>query len=136
MADFVLDASIAATWCFEDEATDYTQNILNAVSGTLNGTAPRLWAYEIRNSVLKGIRKARISERDGDLFLASLADLRISLTDPVVYDGIFAVAKQYGLTVYDAAYLDLAIREGLPLASLDQELRRAAAQAGVSMFQP
>lgn len=135
MADFILDASIAATWCFGDEATEYTQDILDAVSGPLEATAPRLWAYEIRSSVLKGIRKKRITESDGDNFLELLADLRITLTDPVSYDGVFTLAKQYGLTVYDAAYLDLAIRQGLPLASLDEELKAAAAQAGVPMFQ-
>ena len=136
MAVFIIDASIAATWCFKEEATDYTENILDAVSGLIEATAPRLWAYEIRNSVLSGVRRRRITQTDADGFLESLGDLRIILTDPISYDDVFALAGRYGLTVYDAAYLDLALREGLPLASLDNELIRAAAQTGVAVFRP
>lgn len=60
----------------------------------------------------------------------------MQLTDPRSYDGVFAVADRHGLTVYDAAYLDLALREGLPLASLDTALRNAAAKSGVLLFEP
>jgi predicted nucleic acid-binding protein len=58
------------------------------------------------------------------------------LTDPASYDGVFSLADRHGLTVYDAAYLDLALREGLPLASLDHALCQAADNSGVAMFQP
>lgn len=136
MAVFVIDASIAAMWCYEDEATDYTENILDAVSRLIEATAPRLWAYEIRNSVLSGVRRKRITQTDADGFLESLCDLRVTLTDPTSYDDVFALASRCGLTVYDAAYLDLAMREDLPLASLDNELLRAAAQTGVAVFRP
>lgn len=97
--------------------------------------APRLWAYEIRNSVLVGARRHRITKADATGFVASLADLRISLFDPPSYDSVFALADSYALTVYDAAYLDLALREQLPLASLDTQLVRAAHTAGVAVFQ-
>lgn len=136
MAGFVIDASIAATWCFKEEATDYTENILNAVSGLIGAVAPRLWAYEIRNSVLSGVRRKRITSTDADEFLESLLDLHITLTDPVSYDDVFILAHRYGLTVYDASYLDLAIRESIPLASLDNELIRAVPLAGVRIFTP
>jgi len=136
MAVFVIDASLAAAWCFKDEATEYTENVLDAVSGPIAATAPRLWAYEIRNSALSGVRRKRITQMDGDDFLESLRDLRIALTDPTTYDEVYALASRYSLTVYDAAYLDLAMREGLPLASLDSELIRAAAQTGVGVFRP
>jgi len=58
------------------------------------------------------------------------------LTDPLSYDGVFSLADRHGLTVYDAAYLDLALREGLPLASLDNELCKAAGNSDVALFQP
>ena len=135
MANLVLDASLASAWCFPDEQTDYTNGVLQAISSSLEAFAPRLWAYEIRNSVLMGVRRGRIGRADAEEFLTSLADLNIRLADPVSYDGVFALTQLSGLTVYDAAYLDLAIREGSQLASLDDALRKAAVKAGLSLFQ-
>jgi predicted nucleic acid-binding protein len=133
---FVIDSSVAAAWCFRDEATEYTEKLLDAVSGFTDAMAPRLWAYEVRNSVLTAVRRKRISRLDAEEFLQLLPDLRIRLTDPLSYDKLFELAERHGLTVYDAAYLDLALREGLPLATLDGALIRAAANAGVAVFQP
>lgn len=93
-----------------------------------------MWAYEVGNSVLMGLRRGRISEADAEAFLDSLADLNVSLVDPFSYDAVFKLAKRTGLTVYDAAYLDLVIREGAELASLDNALESAAEQAGVKLF--
>src|ERR1035437_2854568 len=132
MAALVIDSSLAAAWCFPDERTDYTNAILRAVSTTLEAVAPRLWAYEVRNSVLMGLRRKRITHADAQ---ESIKGLPIRLSDPS-YDGVFRLADRYGLTVYDAAYLDLALREGLPLASLDNALCRAAGNTGVALFQP
>lgn len=134
MANLVIDASVASAWCFPDEQSDYTNGVLQAVSSSLKGFAPRLWAYEIRNSVLMGLRRGRISKADAEEFLSSLADLNIQLSDPVSYDAVFAMAQLNGLTVYDAAYLDLAIREGSDLATLDDALRKAAVKSGVALF--
>lgn len=83
-----------------------------------------------------GIRRKRIAKADADGFLESLWDLPIRLQDPISYDDVFELAGRQGLTVYDAAYLDLAIREGLPIASLDAALIRAAQASGVAVFQP
>jgi len=135
MARFVIDASIAATWCFKDESTAYSDAVLEAVTGPSEALAPRLWAYEIRNVLLVGLRRKRVAHPDADVFLDSLRDLRIRLTDPGSYDNVFALANRFGLTVYDAAYLDLALQENLPLASLDKELITAARQCGVASFQ-
>ncbi len=73
-----------------------------------------------------GLRRKRISQVDALEFLDSIKELPIHLADPVSYDDVFGLADRHGLTVYDAAYLDCAIREGLPLASLDNALRKAA----------
>ena len=62
--------------------------------------------------------------------------MRVTLADPLSYDGVFALAAAHDLTFYDAAYLDLAIREALPLASLDRQLNEAAGKAGVTLFKP
>ena len=140
MAALVIDSSIAAAWCFPDEQTPYTKAVLQAVAAPAVAVAPRLWAYEIRNSVLMGVRRSRISRTHAEDFLDTLKSLPIRLTDPLSYDDVFALADRHGLTVYDAAYLDayldLAVREGLPLASLDGALIRAARQSGVEIFQP
>ena len=135
MADLVVDASIASAWCFPDEQTEYTNKVLEAVSDSLSAFAPSLWAYEVRNSILMGLRRSRISEADATAFLDSLADLHIHLVQPVSYDAVFRLAQISGLTVYDAAYLDLAMREGSRLASLDDALRKAAAKVGVVLFE-
>ena len=136
MAVLVIDASITAAWCFKDETTDYTEGVLTAVSGFSDALAPRLWAYEVRNSVLMGLRRRRISKTDAEEFLDSIKSLPIRLTDPLSYNGVFQLADRHGLTVYDAAYLDLAVRERLPLASIDAALIRAAEQSGITVFQP
>jgi predicted nucleic acid-binding protein len=136
MAALVIDASIASTWCFPDERTAYTHGVFQAVAFSLGTVAPRLWAYEIRNSVLMGFRRGRISKPDAEQFLASLSELDVQLSEPYSYDRVFTLADQHGLTVYDAAYLDLAAREGVPLASLDGQLIRAAQKVGVQLFQP
>jgi predicted nucleic acid-binding protein len=94
-----------------------------------------LWAYEVRNSVLMGLRRDRISRADAEGFLDSLADLNILLADPVSYDSVFRLAELNRLTVYDAAYLDLAIREGAQLATLDGALQKAAVRTGVRLFE-
>ena len=136
MAALVIDSSLAAAWCFPDERTDYTNAILRAVAAPLEAVAPRLWAYEVSNSVLMGLRRKRITHADAQEFFESIKSLPIRLTDPVSYDGVFSLADRHGLTVYDAAYLDLALREGLPLASLDKALCKAAGNSGVALFQP
>lgn len=136
MADLVIDASLSAAWCFEDETTDYTEGVLTAVSETADAIAPRLWAYELRNSILMGVRRKCIERADAQAFLASLPALRFRLIDPLSYDDVFDLAERHGLTVYDASYLDLALREGLPLASLDRELCKAAVKAGITLFKP
>jgi predicted nucleic acid-binding protein len=134
MPALVIDASLAASWCFPDERTNYTNGILQALSGPLEAVVPRLWAYEVRNSVLMGLRRKRITQADAAEFLEAMKGLPIRLADPASYDGVFRLADRHGLTVYDAAYLELAIREGLPLASLDKALGKAAAASGVTLF--
>jgi predicted nucleic acid-binding protein len=136
MPALVVDASLAAAWCFPDERTDYTNAVLRAISAPLDAIAPSLWGYEVRNAVLMGLRRKRITQGDALEFLASIEALPIRLIDPVSLDGVFSLADRLGLTVYDAAYLDLAIREGLPLASLDKILCKAAVRSNVALFQP
>jgi predicted nucleic acid-binding protein len=83
-----------------------------------------------------GVRRKRITKADAQEFLESIEAFQILLSDPPDYDRVFALAERHGLTVYDAAYLELALRERLPLASLDKELCRAAVESGLLLFDP
>ena len=83
MNGIVVDASVALAWCFPDERTDCTNAVLRVVSTPIEATAPRLWAYEVRNSVLMGLRRKRIGKADAEYFLDSLKGLPIRLTDPL-----------------------------------------------------
>jgi predicted nucleic acid-binding protein len=132
----VIEASLAASWCFPDERTSYTEAVLNTISGGAEAIAPRLWAYEIRNCILMGVRRRRITMAHAEAFLEDLKSLPIRLTDPLSSSHVFALADRHGLTVYDAAYLNIAIREGIPLVSLDKALIRAAENLGLPAFQP
>jgi predicted nucleic acid-binding protein len=136
MAVLVVDCSVVVAWCFPDERTDYTSAILQLISTPSEAVAPRLWAYEVRNSVLMGLRRNRITSVHAHDFLEVIESLPIRTSDPVSYDEVFYLADRLELTVYDAAYLDLAIREGLPIATLDKALRVAAQKSGVAIFQP
>ncbi len=133
MANLVVDASVSVSWCFPDERTEFSRQVLQAVSQR-KSFAPRLWAYEIRNCILLGLRRGRIGREDARAYLDSLCKLDIHLTDPVSYDDVFHLADACALTFYDAAYLDLALREGAVLATLDERLRAAAAKLGVALF--
>ena len=136
MAAFVIDSSVAAAWCFPDEQTGYTNGVLATLSDLVAAVAPRLFAYEVRNTILMGVRRGRIQRSEAGTFLASLHKLPIRFADPESYDRVFELAETHRLTFYDAAYLDLALRGSLPIASLDRALVQAAAQSGVSVFQP
>jgi predicted nucleic acid-binding protein len=136
MPSLVIDASVASAWCFRSERSDYTEAVLEAVLTKLEAAAPAILAYELRNTVLTGVRRQRISRDDVAEFLNTFRRLPIHLTEPVSYDYIFDLALRHQLTYYDAAYLDLALREALPLASLDDALCGAARACGVELFRP
>ncbi len=138
MSRFVLDSAVTLTWCFSDEATAYTESFLNRLS-TLTDTAivPALWLYEIVNVVALASRKRRITQLQGIQFLHSLTDLPIEVDYPnkiLLFKDVAPLAERHRLTGYDAAYLELALRLALPLATLDQELIQASKDAGVTVL--
>ena len=136
MSRFVLDNTVAMAWCFTEEATEFTKTLLSRLSNlTDSAVVPALWLYEVANVVELAVRKGRIPGEKALAFLESLADLPIEVENPSrtqVFVTVRTLAGQYQLTGYDAAYLELAIRHQLPLASLDKALSRAALAAGLS----
>ncbi len=139
MAAFVIDASATLPWCFSDEATTATNALLVRLQTGDEAVVPAHWITEVGNALLMGVRRKRITAQDAYQFLADLEFLPIrtsATTRRMVRGAVFPIAEQYGLTVYDAAYLELAIREGLPLATLDDDLSKAAKSAGAFLVWP
>jgi len=132
----VLDASVAVAWCFEDEATSLTEGILDLLAKGTTVVVPTVWPLEVANAMLSAERKKRISVAQAAAFLRRVAAFPISIdTLPIgrAFDQILSVGRLHELTAYDAAYLELALREALPLATLDDALRRSANTAGVGL---
>ncbi len=139
MAAFVIDASVTLPWCFADEATQATNALLVRLRSGDEAIVPAHWPLEVANALLIAVRRRRISAQDVHLFLADLEVLpiRVDATSRnFLRTRVFPLAEQFKLTAYDAAYLDLAMRESLPLATLDGDLRRAAQGASISLVQP
>lgn len=136
MSRFVLDNSVVMAWYFEDEANDFTIAILRKLA-TGEALVPTIWPLEIANVLLVGERKGRSTEARTSRFVALVEALPIrvdSATSQRAFSGILTLAREQGLTAYDAAYLELAMREGLPLATQDKALRRAAEMCGVELL--
>ena len=139
MSRFVLDNTVTMAWCFTDEATEFTETVLNRLANlTDTALVPALWLYEVVNVTEMAVRKGRITKDKATAFIESLTDLPIeveNLRRTEVFVSVRAVAARYRLTSYDAAYLELAIRHRLPLAVLDSDLNKAARAAGVELVQ-
>ncbi len=132
---FVLDASITMSWCFADESTPYSRGVLQSLFDTY-AEVPVLWPFEVANVLAVGERRQRITAALSDEFLKALSgpDIRIEQrTLPVTSKDLLLRVRRYGLTAYDAAYLELAKRKDLPLATLDKELIMAASQESVAL---
>jgi predicted nucleic acid-binding protein len=133
----VVDSSVALTWCFEDEQTPAALALLEAVVEA-GAVAPSLWPLEVLNALIMAERRKRVDAAQRQRLTGFLRDLPIVLdseTAAQAWSATIQLAELYRLTVYDAAYLELAQRRDLPLASLDQELRAAAEAAGVALVE-
>jgi len=134
---FVLDGSITMVWGFEDEADDYAEAILGRMPD-LQAHVPSLWSLEVANALLVGERRRRITPADTARFLAILAAFPISVDEETVahaWADTMHLARAHNLSSYDASYLELAIRLGLPLAAQDGKLKTAAEAVGVPLFE-
>jgi predicted nucleic acid-binding protein len=129
----VVDSSVALTWCFEDEQTPASLALLEMVVEA-GAVAPTLWPLEVLNALIMAERRKRVDASQRQRLSGFLRDLPIVLDDETAtqaWSATIQLAERHRLSVYDAAYLELAQRRDLPLASLDQELRAAAEVAGV-----
>ncbi len=132
---FVLDASVAVAWCFEDESNRDADQVLGLM---LNAEAvvPVTWTVEVSNALLAGERRRRSGPAETSQALGLLASLNIHVDEEAAPEPgqLVSLARSEMLSVYDALYLSLAIRKGLPLATLDRGLKRASRSAGVMLM--
>jgi len=132
----VLDASVTLSWYFDDERTPASDAVLDQVAAT-GAVVPSLWRMEVANGFQMAIRRKRIDRDFRDRAVRHLGLLPITVdpeTDTYVWTAMLRLADRFGLTVYDAAYLELAQRRDLPLASVDKALGAAGKKLGVPIL--
>lgn len=137
MSRFVLDASVALTWSFPDENAPLANEVARMFEHGHSAIAPAFWPHEILNALLVAEKRKRISAHLIQTFVSDLSALPIALQSSpaqTVFDRIQSLCRQHGLTTYDAAYLDLAATNNLPLATLDEDLIRACGKAGIALI--
>ena len=135
MTGLVLDNSIVLSWGLADE-DDALANRAMKLTIDHGAVVPGIWWYELRNALVVNERRGRIDTKGVRATLADLGEMRIALDtdhdDRVVLD----LARRHGLSVYDAVYLEVALRHRLPIASLDLRLRQAAATSRIALIEP
>lgn len=127
---FVLDASVAISWCLADEKGEATDAVMSRL-GSGEARVPTLFWYEVQNVLLVAERRERLGPGEADAALAELRALPIQKASPSSDSTILDLARRHALTSYDAAYLALALDEGVPLATRDRLLAAAAAREAV-----
>jgi predicted nucleic acid-binding protein len=137
-AEFVLDVFTAITWMLTQHGTRYTSGVLGRMSLT-TVAVPVSWPAELADAVRNVERKKLKTRAEADRFLAGFGNFRILVDRPPstpAWTDLLPLARTHNITVYSAAYLELARRLALPLASVDNTLLRAAGAAGVPIFTP
>ena len=135
---FVLDCSVTLCWYFQDEVNDYADDVQDQLVH-VQAIVPVIWPLEVANCLLVGERRKRSTVSQATSWTQHLATMPISvetLTTAQAWGSILAIGRAHDVTAYDAAYLELAIRRGLPLATVDTKLKAAAAKAAVKTYQP
>ena len=136
MKGIVVDASVTLAWCFPDEGSKYAEQVLATVEEQPI-IVPALWLWEVANGVLVGERRKRLRQPEIRRFIELLRDLPITPDDQngiANMANMLSLGKEYAMSAYDAAYLDVALRHSLPLATLNEDLLKAGEKAGVEIF--
>ena len=134
--NLVIDASLTMAWYFEDESTPTTDALLDRVAAS-GAVVPGLWRLEVANAFQMAVRRERIDAVYRDASLAELGYMPITIdtdTNSYAWSTTLRLAERFALTLYDAAYLEVAQRRSLPLATLDKELRAAAPEVNVELL--
>jgi len=135
----VLDCSVTMAWLFEDEATKYTESVLNALASGEEAVVPSLWALEVSNVLVIGERRGRNSQAQSRGFWETLKALPIEIdehTAEQASEATLSLAREHDLSIYDASYLELASRLSASVATLDKRMSNAAAACGIPLWKP
>jgi predicted nucleic acid-binding protein len=130
---FVLDASVSACWALDDEDHPTADAALDRTD-TDGIIVPSLWWFEFRNLLIMAERRNRSTPAKTSAFLAQMRRLDLSIDRAPAEDEVFVLSRRHRLTVYDSAYLELALRRDMPLATLDKQLAAAAKSEGVRLI--
>ena len=136
---FVLDNSVTMRWFFGDGKPDelnYAKNVLETMRNA-SAIVPAIWGLEVSNVIARAESKGLVTEARSTVFLETLKELDIEAdfqTHLRSLDDILNLARRYGLSSYDASYLELALREDLPLATLDEDLIKSAEKVGIKIY--
>ena len=133
---YVLDCSITMSWIFPDESSDSAEALLESLRDDF-ALVPTLWFFEVGNVLKSATRRGRIDAEDCSRLSETLRTLPIETDGEgyrLVWDSLLPIARRLDLTVYDVAYLELALRHGIPLATLDRDLRAKARTLGVEVI--
>lgn len=136
VAPFVLDTSVAIAWCFDDESTAQSRALLASMQSR-HAIVPPLWRWEVGNALLIAERRKRIESAGVAMFLGILERLPIRVDEEATRQALvdtLRLARNHRLSGYDAAYLELAVRLDLPLATRDAALTEAARASGISLL--
>jgi predicted nucleic acid-binding protein len=133
---FVVDNSVVMSWYFKDETNKYADTVLDKLTGA-TAVVPSIWPLEVVNVLIVAERQKRLSESDSIRFLTLLSQLPIVVEyeRPEMMKELLALARAYNLSSYDASYLYLAMRKGLPIATLDNKLIEAARRIEVPILE-
>ncbi|OGD11700.1 MAG: DNA-binding protein [Candidatus Aminicenantes bacterium RBG_13_62_12] len=135
-AGFVVDNSVVMAWCFKDQANAYADSVLERLADTV-AYVPSVWPLEVVNVLLAAERKRSMSQANSVRFISLVSELPIIVENDnfeKTMKELLGLARAHDLSSYDASYLELAMRKGLPLATLDDKLRKAAAHASVPIL--
>ncbi|MGA8163675.1 MAG: type II toxin-antitoxin system VapC family toxin [Waddliaceae bacterium] len=134
---FVLDCSVTMAWCFKDESNHFSDQVLEQME-TAKVVVPAIWPLEVSNVLLLAKRRKRLSTLQVSSFADALSALSITVdpsTTTRAMHSIYVLAEKTKLTIYDAAYLELALREKVPLATLDKDLIKAAKKSHIELLE-
>lgn len=138
MSRFVLDASTVLTWCFPDEEAQKAEEISERIGNGDSVIVPAFWFHEVLNALLVGEKRKRIKPELIQVFTTDLSRLPVAVDDlataEVVFNKTVHLCRKHALTAYDAAYLEIAMRDRIPLATVDKDLKRAALAEGVQVL--
>jgi predicted nucleic acid-binding protein len=133
---FVLDCSVTMGWVLDSQKTDYTEEVLDSLADN-KAIVPSLWELEVANVLITAERRGRITQAQTAHALSLLSSLPILVDPPIAKRGLLtipALAREHQLSAYDAAYLELTLREGVAIATLDQKLESIAESCGIEIY--